>query len=83
MTHKIHTERYGQDSTTLSGPHQFETSGTDGVITIWKFPEMGVPKAPIFVGLSLINHPFEGTPTLGNPHMSNHLKTETVHPFPY
>ena len=45
--------------------------------------QMGVPKAPIFVGLSLINHPFEGTPTLGNPHMSNHLKTETVHPFPY
>ena len=41
---------------------------------IWKFPEIGVSQIIlIFMGISLINHPFRGTPILGNLHMENYL----------
>ena len=34
------------------------------------FPQIGVPpKSSIFIGLSLKNHPFGGTPFSGNPHV--------------
>ena len=34
------------------------------------FLNRGTPKSCILMGLSLINHPFGGTPILGNPHMN-------------
>ena len=40
-----------------------ETVRQSPPLSIWKFPEMGVPKNhPCLVGLSIINHPF-GVPT--------------------
>ena len=30
----------------------------------------GTPKSSILIGLSIINHPFRGTPSFGNTHMS-------------
>ena len=29
----------------------------------------GTPKSSILIGFSIINHPFQGTPILGNPHL--------------
>ena len=37
---------------------------------IWVFPKIVVPpKSSIFIGFSIINHPFWGTPILGNTHI--------------
>ena len=43
----------------------------------------GTPKSSIFVGFSIINHPFWGTPIFGNTHMGSeytplHTKHELV-----
>ena len=38
---------------------------------MWVFPKIGVPGTPkssILIGFSIINHPFWGTPILGNTH---------------
>ena len=45
--------------------------------TIWRFPEMGVPLVIIhsFLGFSIINHHFWGTPIYGNPHFEDTLKS--------
>ncbi len=41
----------------------------DEVTMIWVFPKIGVPpKSWIFIGFSIINHPFGGTPIFGNTH---------------
>ena len=34
----------------------------------------GTPKSSILKGFSIINHPFWGTPILGNPNIEVHLK---------
>ena len=37
---------------------------------IWMFPETsGTPKSSIWIGFSMINHPFWGTPIFGNTHI--------------
>ena len=37
---------------------------------IWMFPKIGVPpNHPFYIGFSIINHPFWGTPMFGNNHM--------------
>ena len=40
----------------------------------WRSPEIGVPhgisKSSILIGFSIVNHPFEGTPILGNQHIT-------------
>ena len=33
----------------------------------------GTPKSSIFIGFSIINHPFWGTPILGNTHMGSSI----------
>ena len=33
----------------------------------------GTPKSSILIGFSIINHPFWGTPILGNPHIARVL----------
>ena len=38
----------------------------------------GTPKSSIFIGFSIINHPFWGTTILGNPHVSDVLCVFTV-----
>ena len=44
---------------------------------IWRFPKMGVPLNHSFiVGLSIINHPFWGTPIYGKPIWVNFLHLE-------
>ena len=41
---------------------------------IWVFPKIGVPpNHPFFIGFSIINHPFWGTPIFGNSHMMSDL----------
>ena len=40
------------------------------VVDIWRFPEIVVPpNHPFIDGISLINHPFCGTPIFGTPLM--------------
>ena len=34
--------------------------------SIWVFPKIMVPKSSILIGFSIINHPFWGTPIVGN-----------------
>ena len=36
---------------------------------VWMFPKIVVPPNHILVGFSIINHPFWGTPVLGNTRM--------------
>ena len=39
----------------------------------------GTPKSSIFIGFSIINHPFWGTPIFGNPQMMiNHSGTQYI-----
>ena len=38
----------------------------------------GTPKSSILVRFCLINHPFWGTPILGNPHMYRYMFRITV-----
>ena len=33
----------------------------------------GIPKSSIFIGFSIINHPFWGTPIFGNTHLCTHF----------
>ena len=41
--------------------------------SIWMFPKIGVPpNHPLLIGFSIINHPFWGTPILGNNHIPGH-----------
>ena len=50
------------------------------------FPHMGVsknsgtPKSPILIGFSIINHPFWGTPILGNTHIEHVNWNNTLKP---
>ena len=47
-----------------------------GSSNIWMFPKIVVPpKSSILIGFSIINHPFWGTPILGNIHMIFDLVT--------
>ena len=41
------------------------------IIPIWLFPKIGgfPPKSSIWIGFSIINHPFWGTPIFGNTHI--------------
>ena len=40
------------------------------IASIWMFPKIVVPpNHPIFIGFSIINHPFLGSPIFGNTHM--------------
>ena len=38
----------------------------------------GTPKSSIFIGFSIINHPFWGTPIFGNPHIAASGVSHTV-----
>ena len=50
-------------------------------ISIWGFPKMGgTPKSSIFNRISLINHPFWGTPTYGNPHLELRKISTNINP---
>ena len=44
------------------------------IADIWVFPKIsqnsGTPKSSILIGISIINHPFWGTPIFGNTHIS-------------
>ncbi len=41
------------------------------------FKNSGTPKSSILKGLSIINHPFWGTPIFGNTHMEAFWRTES------
>ena len=47
----------------------------------------GTPKSSILIGVSILNHPFWGTPIFGNIRMKNHLKQtnprKTTHNTPF
>ena len=55
------------------------------VVAIWRFPKMvAPPNHPfwyILIGFSIINHPFWGTPIVGNPHIF-HVFLEKNSQFP-
>ena len=41
---------------------------------MWRVSEnKGTPKSSIFIGFSIINHPFWGTPIFGNTHVKGHV----------
>ena len=42
---------------------------------IWMFPKIGVPQSSILIGFSITNHPFWGTPIVGNTHMDSQKKS--------
>ena len=42
----------------------------------------GTPKSSILIGCSFINHPFWGTPILGNTHIGNRLGSSTNSNYP-
>ena len=48
---------------------------------LWKYMDVsensGTPKSSIFIGLSIINHPFWGTTIFGNTHMLQKMSSKT------
>ena len=44
-------------------------------VTYGAFLKWGTPKSSMFMGISLIHHPFCGTPIYGNPHM-DHMSSD-------
>ena len=38
----------------------------------------GTPKSSMLIGLSIINHPFWGTPNSGNTHMNMHVENHDL-----
>ena len=50
-------------------------------ILIWRFPGIGgPPHHPNLMGFSIVNHPFLGTPILGNLHILRMLENQTSSP---
>ena len=65
-------------------PERFEYKHRNNYKHIWRFPEMGVPpNHPFQWDFPLINHPFQGTPIYGNPHIIYIIQTCCFsQPFP-
>ena len=62
----------GNGHTRVSAVMMAESDSRETLETIsrWVFPKiMGTPKSSIFIGFSIINHPFWGTPIFGNTQM--------------
>ena len=62
------TWRWGLATEVSGGPNSYTMEIKQ---YIFMFPKIGVPpNHPILIGLSIINHPFWGTPIFGNTHMN-------------
>ena len=48
---------------------QNKSENPETELSIWRSPEMRVPQNHDLNEISLLNHPFGGTPILGNPHV--------------
>ena len=66
---------------------QLEMWGLKYTECIWVWVYMGVyknsgtPKSSMFLGFSIVNHPFWDTPIFGNTHIVNFHSTCMVHMF--
>ena len=71
---------FGQACDHLGGNHKFPSKKCQEDLDVSE--NSGTPKSSILIGFSIINHPFWGTPILGNTHFGSRTVSFFLAPWP-